>query len=188
MKRGFTLVEVMVALTIAAIIALAARAAVVAGIDTEQRLWQHTRVSEGDTRFRALLAGALRHITDSPAPGVAPFAVRDTVVSNVGSQIAEFYSRGLWFPAGTGAILRVVVAPTSDGLTITASRSDGVVVLRGVASGVSGVHVHAKSPAGQWLERWPHTLQVPVAVIADLNAPGGQLPPLVVTTRLEERP
>ncbi len=190
MRRAFTLIEVIVALTIAGIIALAARAALVAGIDTEERLQLHTMTSEGDARFRSLLTEALRHMADSPAPGLAPFALRDTVVDGRVSQTAEFYSRGLGFPAGTGAILRVIVAPSSGGLTITALRADGVGVMRGVAPSLAAMRVRTKSPAGQWLEVWPQTLQVPVAVIVDFAAPSpdATVPPLVVATRLEDRP
>jgi prepilin-type N-terminal cleavage/methylation domain-containing protein len=193
MRRAFTLVEVIVAITIAGIIALAARAALVAGMDTEERLQLHTASSEGDTRFRSLLTDALRHMTDSPAPGLAPLAVRDTVVDGRSSQTAEFYSRGLGFPAGTGAILRVVVAASSGGLTITALRADGAVVMRGVAPSLAAMSVRAKTPAGQWLEVWPQTLQVPVAVALAFgpqsnDAPSAAIPPLVVSTRLEDRP
>ncbi len=193
MRRAFTLVEVIVAITIAGIIALAARAALVAGMDTEERLRLHTTTSEGDARFRALLSDALRHMTDSPAPGLAPFASRDTVVDGRASQTAEFYSRGFGFPSGTGAILRVVVAPSSGGLTITALRADGAVVMRGLAPSLAVMRVRAKTPAGQWLEVWPQTLQVPVAVALSfdtLSADGqsSTTPPLVVATRLEDRP
>lgn len=192
MKPAFTLIEVIVALTIAGIIALAARAALVAGMDTEERLQLHTTSSEGDARFRALLTAALRHMMDSPAPGLAPFVVRDTIVASRQSQIAEFYSRGVGFPAGTGPILRVAVAPTSDGLTMTAVRSDGVLVLRGLAPGLGGMRVRAQAPAGAWLATWPRTLQMPVAVMAvfsatSFEASDATLPPLVVATRLEER-
>lgn len=193
MRRAFTLLEVIVAITIAGIIALAARAALVAGMDTEERVQLHTTSSEGDARFRSLLTDALRHMTDSPAPGLTPFAVRDTVVDGRPSQGAEFYSRGLGFPAGTGAILRVIVAASSGGLTITALRADGSVVMRGAAPSLGGMSVRAKTPAGQWLEGWPQTLQVPVAVALSFGpqsseAPSSAIPPLVVSTRLEELP
>jgi prepilin-type N-terminal cleavage/methylation domain-containing protein len=191
MRRAFTLVEVIVAITIAGIIALAARAALVAGMDTEERLQLHTTTSEGDARFRSLLTDALRHMTDSPVPGLAPFAVRDTVVDGRPGQTAEFYSRGLGFPAGTGAILRIIVAASSGGLTITALHTDGGVVLRGVAPSLAAMNVRAKTPAGLWLEVWPQTLQVPVAVTLafatqSTDASSGAIPPLVVSTRLED--
>ena len=193
MRRAFTLFEVIVALTIAGIIALAARAALVAGMDTEERVQMHATVSEGDARFRSLLTDALRHMTDSPAPGLAPFAVRDTVVDGRPSQTAEFYSRGLGFPAGTGAIFRIIVAPASGGLTITALRADGTLVTRGAAPSLAAMNVRAKTPAGQWLQVWPQTLQVPVAVALAFDpqsshAPTASTPPLVVSTRLEDRP
>jgi hypothetical protein len=89
--------------------------------------------------------------------------------------------------------VRLVVAPSSRGLTITALRSDGAVVARGTAPSLSAMHVRAKTPAGLWLEVWPQTLQVPVAVAITFSsqpsdATGGTIPALVVSTRLEERP
>ena len=193
MRRAFTLVEVIVALTIAGLIALAARAALVAGIDTEERLQLHTTSSEGNARFRALLTEALRHMTDAPAPGLAPFALLDTIIEGAPSHTAEFYSRGLGFPAGAGAILRVTVAPTADGLTMTALRSDGAVVLRGVAPSLGAMRVRTRTPAGEWLDGWPRTLQVPAAVTMQFSAlpgnpQGSTIPALVAVTRLEDRP
>lgn len=194
MKRGFTLIEVIVALTLAGIIALAARAALVAGMDTEERLQRHTTQSEGDARFRALLVQALRHMSDAPATGLAPFTLRDTIVDGGrASQTAQFYTRGLGFPAGSGAILRINVAPGAEGLTIVARRADGAVVLRGVAQGLGAMHVRTRTPSGEWLDAWPRTLQVPVAVVVNFDAPTtdakrGAIPPLVMATRLEDRP
>ena len=72
MRRAFTLIEVIVALTIAGLIALAARSAIVAGLDTQERLQLHTTRTESDARFRALTAQALRHMTDAPTAGTPP--------------------------------------------------------------------------------------------------------------------
>lgn len=194
MRRGLTLIEIMVALAIAGIIALAARSTLVAGMDTQDRLTAHLTISEGDARFRALVVQALRHLADAPAVGMPAFTLRDTLVEHAAtSHVAEFFSRGLAQPAGTGAVARVRIAPSSHGLTITAIGADGVTLLSGVAPGMGGMRVRLRSSAGDWLDVWPRSLQTPAAVAIEFHplaspSPMVALVPLVVMTRLEERP
>jgi prepilin-type N-terminal cleavage/methylation domain-containing protein len=193
-RRGFTLIELVVALTIAGLIALAARAALVAGIDTQDRVQAHTMRTEGDARFRAIVVQALRHMVDAPVTGIAPFVLRDTIdAAGKQSHVVEFYSRGLALPAGTGAVAHVRLEPLADGLTITAVRSDGVRLLRGVAPGIAAFHARLQTPAGAWLDAWPRSLQIPSAVALELTPIGATGPnersvPLIVTTRLEPQP
>ncbi|MEW5919303.1 MAG: type II secretion system protein [Gemmatimonadota bacterium] len=190
MKRGFTLVEVIVALTIAGLIALAARAAVVGGLDTQDRLTRHTDAAQSQIRFRALLVGALRHLSDAPVPNQPPFVVRDTVHNDVQSHVTEFYSRGFGYPAGTGDVVKVRLAPEAGGLTLSVESLGGAPLFRGTLSTITGVRLRARAPSGEWTASWPPTLQVPSAVeftFAGDRDPAGA-PPLVVTTQLEERP
>jgi prepilin-type N-terminal cleavage/methylation domain-containing protein len=189
MKRGFTLVEVIVALTIAGLIALAARAAVVGGLDTQERLTRHTTASENELRFRNLLVLALRHIVDAPVPNQPPFVVRDTMHNGVQSQVAEFYSRGFGHPAGTGPIVNVRIAPTADGLTLTAMLADAPLFTGQLTSAVA-MQLRARMPSGEWVALWPRTLQLPTALEVNFTAaPGAGVPlPLFVSARLEERP
>jgi prepilin-type N-terminal cleavage/methylation domain-containing protein len=195
MKRGLTLIEVLVALVIAGIIALVARSALVAGMDTQDRLTAHTTRTEGDARFRALIVQALRHIADAPAVGMQAFALRDTVVEGgAASHIAEFYSRGLAHPAGTGAVTRVRLAPSAEGLTIVAIGPDGATLLSGVAPGIGGMRMRLRRVGtGDWVDAWPRSLVTPAAVAIEFTpiAASGTASapvPLVVATRLEERP
>ncbi len=195
MRRGLTLIEVVVALAIAGLIALAARAALVAGLDTQERLTAFATRTQGDARFRALVVQAFRHIADAPAVGLPAFVLRDTLVQgDARSHIAEFYSRGLAFPAGTGPVVRVRVGPVADGLAITALGSDGATLLRGVAPGIDGMRIRVRAIGGdEWLEAWPRSLVTPAAVAVEFTRPAASgstdvLVPLVVATRLEERP
>ena len=188
MKRGFTLVEVVVALTIAGIIALAARAAVTGGFDTEERVQVHAALTERDARFRALLVTAIRHMTDAPTAGVTPFTLRDTVLAETGpSHVVEFYSRGLSFPAGSGATLRVQLVPADEGLTIQALDEHGFPRVSGIASGVAGMRMRVRTLAGEWLDGWPRTLQLPAAISMDFTPRTGVATPapLIVTVGLE---
>jgi len=188
MRRAFTLVEVVVALVIAGLLALAARAVLVAGIDTQERLQRHATITEGDARFRALVVQALRHMTDAPAVGLTPFVLRDTTIADtVPSQAVEFYSRGLSQPAGTGSVMRIRLVPTDRGLTITAIDANGRTALEGVAPGIAAMHVRLQNRSGEWVVAWPLTLQTPAAVALDLvplRSPGTVPAPIVVTTQL----
>lgn len=195
MRRGLSLIEVMVALVIAGIIALTARSALVAGMDTQDRLTGHSTITEGDARFRALVVQALRHMTDAPAVGMQAFALRDTIVAGAApSHVAEFFSRGLAQPAGTGAVARVRIAPSGEGLTIAAIGPDGATVLSGVAPGIGGMRMRLRSRGtGDWLDTWPRSLLTPAAVAIEFHvlASRGDAAapvPLVVMTQLEERP
>jgi hypothetical protein len=184
------LVEVIVALTIAGLIALAARAAIVGGLDTQDRLIRHTEVAQSEIRFRALLVNALRHLSDAPAPNQLPFVVRDTVHNDVPSHVTEFYSRGLGQPAGTGDVVKVRLAPSAGGLTLSVESLGGAALLRGTLPTVTGMFLRARAPSGEWAAAWPSTLQLPTAVELTFvgDAISGAAVPLVVATRLEERP
>ena len=191
MRRAFTLLEVLVALIIAGIVALAARAALSGGMDTEERVRMHAARTEGDARFRALLVSVLRHLTDAPAAGVTPLVVRDTLLAERGqSHALEFYSRGLSLPAGGGATLRIELVPSDDGLTIHAYDSHDVMRVSGRAPGLAGVRLRFRTLSGEWLDQWPRTLQVPAAVAIDFTPRSGsaQPAPLIVAVGLEARP
>jgi prepilin-type N-terminal cleavage/methylation domain-containing protein len=191
MRRAFTLVEVIVALTIAGLIALAARAAIVGGLDTQERLARHTAAGEADARFRALLIDGFRHMADAPAPGLQPFTLRDTVHNDVPGHVAEFYSRGFAHPAGTGQTVLVRVAPSPEGLTLSVEAPDGSLLLRGTLTDVAAMRVRARAPGGDWVAMWPRTLQLPTAVeIAFTPAQTRAAAPLtmIVATQLDPVP
>lgn len=190
MRRGFTLLEIVVALTIAGLIALAVRATLSAGMDTEERVQHHVARTEGDARFRVLLMQALRHMTDAPAPGLAPFTMRDTLVDGVASNVVEFYSRGLAPSAGSGSAMHVRVAPAADGLTIEGRGAGGVLTWSGLAPGIRAMRARLRTPAGDWVADWPRTLQHPSAVEIEFapKADGRTLVPLVTATALEGPP
>ncbi|MGQ0538268.1 MAG: PulJ/GspJ family protein [Gemmatimonadaceae bacterium] len=193
MKRsGFTLLEVIVAITVAGLIALAARAALLGGLDTDERLRRHSARTEGDARFRSLVAQALRHLADAPAPLEPPFVVRDTVLPDgTRSHTVDFYTRGFADPAGSGYAQRVRLAPSEGGgLTIVAPATPDAPSLFGVAGGLVAVNVQARRRGdGHWLGDWPGGTQRPAAVVlAFATVDGSPISPLVVHALLEERP
>jgi prepilin-type N-terminal cleavage/methylation domain-containing protein len=189
--RGFTLLEIVVALAIAGLLALAARAALVAGLDTQDRVRAHVAVTEGEARFRALVVQALRHMTDAPDAGIAPFVVRDTITeTGAPSHVLEFYSRGFGASAGSGRAALVRVAPAAgDRLTISL-HDGGAISWSGTATGIHALRARMRTTAGEWVDSWPATLQVPAAVALELRSArtGVQPVPLVAATRLEDRP
>jgi prepilin-type N-terminal cleavage/methylation domain-containing protein len=182
-KRAFTLIEVVVALTIAGIIALAARAAIVAGLDTHARLQQHVAQAEGDARFRALVIQLLRHLSEAPTAATPPFVVRDTVTAAGPSQVLEFYSRGLGFPAGSGPVAAVRIGPSDGGLTISAGGADRGSTLHGTLASATALRVRLLTLSGDWLPSWPRTLQLPAAVTVEFVSAAAGSAALVVSTR-----
>lgn len=186
---GFTLLEIVVALTIAGLLALAARAALVAGLDTQDRVRAHVAVTEGEARFRALAVRALRHMADAPAAGVAPFVLRDTVTeSGEPSHVLEFYSRGFGSTPGSGRTALVRLAPSAgDRLTISLS-DGGTTVWTGTVAGIYALRARMRDATGAWVDAWPPTSQMPSAVALELRAaqPGMRPVTLVAATRLEE--
>lgn len=102
-RRGFTLLEVMVALTIAGMAFSAAGFAIGAARSTAARVARHEQRVEADSRFRALLTDWLRH---APPPELVDGAL--LTIDRAGTTpIVQFVTRGLDQPLGTGALWRV---------------------------------------------------------------------------------
>ncbi|MGZ8470574.1 MAG: PulJ/GspJ family protein, partial [Gemmatirosa sp.] len=72
-RRGFTLLEVMVALVVSAMVVTLAYGAAQAGFDTEARLREGQAAARATTAWRALLGDALRHVERGVADDDAVF-------------------------------------------------------------------------------------------------------------------
>jgi prepilin-type N-terminal cleavage/methylation domain-containing protein len=66
-RRGLTLLELMVAITVTGIVALLAYGSAQAGFDTDERLARVGETSEAEAQFRALVSDALRHPVEATA-------------------------------------------------------------------------------------------------------------------------
>ena len=63
-RRAFTLLELIVSIAVAGIVALLAYGSANAGFDTRDALARHRATTEAELRSRVLLADALRHSSD----------------------------------------------------------------------------------------------------------------------------
>lgn len=166
-RRAFTLIEVMIALTLTAIAATMAGTAVSAARRTAAVVQTHRTTDEAELRLRALLADMLRH---PPAAAMADAPL--LTLSGAGNEATlEFLSRGVTAPYGTGPIWQVTVRREADTLRVTAEPlgATGIAPLRMGIGGVTGFTVRALEAstsveAGRWRADWPLAQVRPVAL------------------------
>jgi prepilin-type N-terminal cleavage/methylation domain-containing protein len=189
-RRAFTLLELIVSMAVAGIIALLVYGSASAGFDTRDTLARHRATAESELRARILLADALRHATDEADAGVA-FELLDAM-DNQGlpSDQLTFLSRGILPPLGASAPWTVALAPSPEGLVVRAApahaTSSGSIVAR--LDRVRGLDVQAMSLADRtWSSTWASTGQLPAAVQLTFYDAAGSVVgvPLIVRLGLE---
>ena len=195
-RRGFTLLELMVSIAVAGIIALLVYGSAQAGFDTRERLAHHRSTTEAELRARTLLADALRHASDEANVGADAFAIEDANdATGRPMDRLTFLSRGITPPLGASALWRVDVGMSAEGLRIDATPLvDGEQVAGQVAPvtalipSIRALDVQAMSLADySWVTAWPSTRQLPAAVRIAFHAQDVEIAgaPLVVGVGLE---
>ena len=186
-RRGFTLIELMVAIVLSGVVALLAYGSVEAGIDSASRIESYRRNGESEAMMRALVGDALRHPADTP-PGAAAFQM--TVGPNGASDL-RFMSRGINGPLGAGDLWQVGLRPTNSGIELDAISLDGdASPIHGTIAGLSSFAVRVRGLGDQnWQDRWESTQQFPSAVEIVFRDSAGvsRGAPLTVGTALESR-
>jgi prepilin-type N-terminal cleavage/methylation domain-containing protein len=183
-RRGFTLLEVIVALAVTGLVAGLAFGAASAGIDTRERLVRVRRQESSAGALREVLHDALRHAE----PGVSS---EDTTFALGGLGAGEairFVTRGVLPPLGTGGRWALTVRASAEGTTLIAVPMDDVSAtpVRVVAPTIAGITVRALERAGgTWASTWDRPSSPPVAVaIRFLDGAGHDVvPALVARTR-----
>jgi len=182
-RRGFTLVELMVALVVTGMIALAAYGALDAGASTRARVQGVLGDREGALLARALLDDALRHAADASGPALV-FAHAESA-----GDVLDFVSRGVApadaTPLGASPRWRVQVGPDAAGdvlLVATPLDAPGP-ALRSALGGVRALRVSTLGPDG-WTRAAADVVRVPDVVRVELVAAPGSapLPPVVART------
>lgn len=173
-RQGFTLMEVMIALTITALVATLAAAALHAGMDVRERVQEHRVTIDAEARAASWLSVMLRH---PPAASAVDEAMFTITRANDGNASATFLSQGVETPAGTGTIWRVSLSVGVDGLHIRAVPTGSArarVPLETVLPQVTQLDVEALETVGvtagtgagatAWRADWPVLRSMPGAV------------------------
>ena len=200
-RRGFTLLEVIVALVIMGLVVSLAYASAQAGFDTERRLEHHRSAGEAEVTTRALLVDALRHTIPGVRGGPPVFElVRGAGVS--GDSVV-FLTRGIIPPLGTSATWKVTVAAGPHGLRLQAlpqdTRTDAASRSHDTAGTLSAelpdvasldVRVLGRGSSAAWSEEWTDAGVAPQAVRLTFLSPAGAAigAPIVVRLGLERVP
>jgi prepilin-type N-terminal cleavage/methylation domain-containing protein len=166
--RGFTLIEIMVALVISGLVASLAYATLQAGIDTSDRLTSRRATSDALASTHALVAAAVRHVVPGVAGGPVTFAVvRRTGATGHVLDSVTFLTRGIIEPYGTSSPWRSTLwisrdtlhfraAPLTAGSPPVEARVPGIVAL--------SVRALGRGAFADWQEEWSDTGATPVAV------------------------
>ncbi|MBL0937941.1 MAG: prepilin-type N-terminal cleavage/methylation domain-containing protein [Gemmatimonadaceae bacterium] len=148
-RRGFTLLELLMALTLTAIVGTVAGSALMAARNTSERIAAHREQEGRRLQFTEALRDLLRHAPHASQHEHALLALGH----DAGGATLTFLSRGLESPFGTGAIWLVDVHTDSTGLVMRAQIAD------------SDVNAEA-APALEWRVPEARALQVQVAAAA----------------------
>ena len=188
-RRGFTLIEIMVALVVTGLVVSVAYATLQAGFDTSERM---TNAQDGDERevvARAMLSNALRHAVSGTIGGEPVFVLRDEPQGDG----LRFLTRGVSEPLGAGEVWEVSLLPGPDGAQFGGRQVDNpsrsfATVLRRVNA--LNVQVRGRDFRDGWLETWNAPDRSPAAVsISFLNADGRLIgAPLMARVGLEWNP
>ena len=163
-RRGFTLIEVMIALVIGSVVVTLAYATLRAGMDVQTRVSEAREADVSTTAFRAMLVDALRH--------AVPGDPRDTRGLHTDADASGrttalvFVSRGVTAPLGGAESWRVGLTTDSAGLVLSmtaieASRMPLRLAMRGPQS--FAVRFLANDET-TWRAAWNDPTRLPAAV------------------------
>lgn len=177
-RAGFTLLEVLVAVTVTALAGVVAAAAVQAASGAGDRVARSRRANEGEARMRSLLTDALRHLPPASAVDGPLLAL---MPDSTGPSLA-FPSRGIVPPFGTGAPWRVTVRRRGDSLLVDAAPPATLATpARHAAIGsVGALAIRVLDGADGWRPDWPLDGRVPQAVEVAWRDAAGAPPPVRV--------
>lgn len=193
-RRGFTLLELIMALVLTAIAVTMASAALRTATVARERVAAHRDTMERDVRFRAMLTDMLRHPPSAESVDEPLLSILSTQnPAAKGSGRLVFLSKGVRAPYGTGTTFRVTLDVVNDGLVLEAEpigASGDRTTLRTLLPGVSALTVRvlearvgqttgAAASSGGWRTDWPLAQMRPAAIALNLAATEPR-PPLVV--------
>ncbi len=167
-QRGFTLIEVTIAMVVSGVVALLAYGSLQAGLDAGGRIQMHRQDVESLALLRSIVVDALRHPASASAPVASSFSLSRGEGGGLNDDRLQFVSRGVSPPHGAGALWNVVLEPTPDGLRFSASPLEATPELPivSVVAAVRGMRVRVMAPASnfEWIGSWEAGSRVPHAI------------------------
>jgi prepilin-type N-terminal cleavage/methylation domain-containing protein len=185
-RRGFTLLELMIALVIGSTVVLLAYATLRGGMDTAARVTRVRDDEETVTILRAMLGDAIRHaITGEGTDGATGLRLDRGADGRV--ERLRLTTRGIEPPYGATGAWALVLHHDRASVLLDADPLTGTrgAALRLRATALRGFGVRFLAPAEtRWRDRWDDTTRLPAAVeIAFLSTGQRQSgAPLVVRT------
>ncbi|MEP6780372.1 MAG: prepilin-type N-terminal cleavage/methylation domain-containing protein [Gemmatimonadaceae bacterium] len=185
-RAGFTLMEVMTALTITALLATLAASSLRAAMDVRERVQTHRTTTEAEARAIAWIGTMLRHAPLPSSVDEALLRIDQASFRAAGGESTDaltFLSQGVEAPIGSGQIWRVTLAVQNDGLHVTArpvNVTSNRIPLETVLPHVNGLLVEALDVRGGpgntavWRRDWPVLRTMPTAVRLTLSTSNGE--------------
>jgi prepilin-type N-terminal cleavage/methylation domain-containing protein len=187
LRRGFVLLELMVALVVGSTVVLLAYATMRGGMEAEARVSAAREDDAVMSVMRALLSDGIRHamVGDAATDGAALTLERASTGSGAAARLM-FVTRGLNVVQGAGDAWRLSLRTDSSGVTLDADPLHGArVPLRLHLGTVRGFAVRFRSERDiSWRESWDDATQLPAAIMVRwLDAAGREVGiPLVART------
>lgn len=196
LSGGFTLVEMLVAMTLMSLLMLGMASAVRTMAQTEERI--DLRVERADEMrvalgfIRSVLGRlSMRRVNSITNVGDTPFLFRGEAnsVTWLGVMPARFGAGGrhafrlaLESVQGDSALVIRFIPWTGGGTPDDWGGADSRVLVRGVTS-LALTYEDARQAAPQWVDQWSRTDSLPAHIRIELNTHGGVWPLWVVATR-----
>ena len=188
-RRGFTLIELMLALVISSLVITLAYGTVRAGTDTAERASRVRAGVQARGAAREILADALRHVLPGVTGGSPVFELTDSIGSDgLPHDVLRFVTRGVLPPFGAGDvwIVRVLVdsAVVIDAMT-EVPRDGGR--YRAALAGARGLDIRVLpyGAGAPWRDVWDDAGRRPKAVSLSFIGADGRLDGVPLVVRLE---
>ena len=184
-RRAFTLIEVITALTLTAMVLGVAGAALGAAGTTRRTIVSHQRSLEAEARLRSVITDMLRHV---PSPASVSEPLLRVERTPRGDTQLIFLSVGVREPFGTGHTWRVTLSTDADGLSMDAvaigRRADDA-HLHTTVAGIDTLTVDVLEPArpgeaARWRNDWPLARALPTLVRMRFGSSAFASPPMIV--------
>ena len=169
-RRGFTLIEVLVALTLGSMVVLAAHAAFGGALDASARLDEHRLTLAAELRGRAWLTRAAASL-DPSSPGSVGFD---------GSPNAMRFSTWLRKDDGRFVLQSVAVEARHGKLEAAAAGGGAMLAQLADVEGVTFDYLLESGAESRWVQAWHSPVSAPVAVRLRLRRGAGVVDTLLL--------